>query len=81
MRSPPMWRNPKLPDPATLRKLPLAVPPPAEATITYDKALGESNSSPLAASTIMRGFIRSFGLYFHDSAADLASGPLTKSVI
>src|SRR5712691_10229236 len=71
MRSPPMWRNPKLPDPATLRKLPLAAPPPAEAAITSDRALGESNSSPPAAPAIICGFhpqLR-FGRYFHDVAA------------
>src|SRR5882672_7021767 len=59
MRSPPMWRNPKLPDPTTLRKLPLA-PPPAEAAVTSDRALGESNSSPLAALAIISDFTRSF---------------------
>jgi hypothetical protein len=78
-----MWRNPKLPDPATQRKLPLAVPQPAEATITYDKALGESIRSPPAAPAINPRFHPQlcFGLYFHDAAADLASSPLTKSVI
>jgi hypothetical protein len=55
-----MWRNPKLPDPATLRKLPLAAPPPAEAAITSDRALGEPVRSPLAAPAIICDFIRSF---------------------
>src|SRR5882672_4393182 len=59
MRSPPMWRNPKLPDLATLRKLPLAAPP-AEAAITSDRPLGESVRSPPAAPAIICDLIRSF---------------------
>jgi hypothetical protein len=79
-----MWRNPKLPDPATLRKLPLAVPPPAEAAITSDGAPGESNSSPLATSAIIRDFTGSFAsgsIFTTLQRPAVASGPLAKSVI
>jgi hypothetical protein len=79
-----MWRNPKLPDPATLRKLPLVAPPPAEAAITSDRTLGESNSPPLAASAIIRDFTRSFAsgsIFTTLPPPAVASGPLAKSVI
>jgi len=79
-----MWQNPKLPDPATLRKPPLAASPPAEAAITSDRALGESNSSPLAASAIIRDFTRGFAsgsIFMPLPSPAVASGPPTRSVI